>query len=83
MRSIVKKIHKKSKRTRKIILWIIISVLALILLIWWLNNIKLKLQNLNFQASQLESMSKLDFSKTKELKIDPKIKEILENIELK
>ncbi|MCX6760826.1 MAG: hypothetical protein NTZ84_01865 [Candidatus Nealsonbacteria bacterium] len=57
MPNFLKKIQDLPEERKKIILWSIVAVLALILLSWWYKNFKAKIDALQLQSSNPEVIS--------------------------
>ncbi|TFG35810.1 MAG: hypothetical protein E4H47_00540 [Parcubacteria group bacterium] len=57
MDNFLKKIQGLPEERRRIILWSIVAVLALILLSWWFKNFKAKVDALQSQTSNPEVVS--------------------------
>jgi hypothetical protein len=54
MPNFLKKIQGLSEERKRIILWSIVGVIALILFIWWAGNFKTRIEELNTQGSKLK-----------------------------
>jgi len=53
MPEFLKKIQSLPEERKKIILWSIVAIIALILFVWWLNNFQTRLQSLQTEGGKV------------------------------